>query len=162
MPELADAFADLEDPPAVNARLHSLHDILTRHLGHRPAHRRLRRPDWHRHGTVRPGQTGVSGVLSGAGKRHSQPRYLFPGAGQTGSGSFRAVVCGVHGTVCRRRSGVVAEDGKTLRRSYDRAPGRSALHLINAWAEEQRPVLGQPAFETGLTRLRRCPSCWKC
>jgi len=28
MPELADVFVDLEDPRAVNARLHSLHDIL--------------------------------------------------------------------------------------------------------------------------------------
>ena len=28
MNELADVFADLEDPRAVNARLHSLHDIL--------------------------------------------------------------------------------------------------------------------------------------
>ena len=28
MAELADVFADLEDPRAVNARLHSLHDIL--------------------------------------------------------------------------------------------------------------------------------------
>ena len=28
MPELADVFADLEDPRAINARRHSLHDIL--------------------------------------------------------------------------------------------------------------------------------------
>ena len=33
MPELADVFADLEDPRAVNARLHSLHDILVIALG---------------------------------------------------------------------------------------------------------------------------------
>ena len=40
-------------------------------------------------------------------------------------------------------AGVVALDGKTLRRSYDRAEGRSPLHLVSAWAEEQRLVLGQ-------------------
>ena len=41
--------------------------------------------------------------------------------------------------------GVVALDGKTLRRSYDRAEGGSPLHLVNAWAAEQRLVLGQMA-----------------
>ena len=54
--------------------------------------------------------------------------------------------------------GVVARDGKTLRRSYDRAvrpggttgrydraEGGSPLHLVNAWAAEQRLALGQMA-----------------
>ena len=53
--------------------------------------------------------------------------------------------------------GVVAVDGKTLRRSYDRAPGRSALHLINAWAEEQRPVLGQPALDDRSNEVTALP-----
>ena len=38
---------------------------------------------------------------------------------------------------------MVALDGKTLRRSYDRAEGTSPLHLVSAWAAEQRLVLGQ-------------------
>ena len=38
---------------------------------------------------------------------------------------------------------VVALDGKTLRRSFDRAAGASPLHLVSAWAAEQRLVLGQ-------------------
>ncbi len=29
---------------------------------------------------------------------------------------------------------IVAIDGKTLRRSFDRASGKSALHLVNAWS----------------------------
>ena len=41
--------------------------------------------------------------------------------------------------------GVVAIDGKTLRRSFDRASGASPLHLVNAWAVDQRLVLGQLA-----------------
>src|SRR5215218_9988812 len=41
--------------------------------------------------------------------------------------------------------GVVALDGKTLRRSFDRAAGASPLHLVSAWAAEQRLVLGQVA-----------------
>lgn len=41
------------------------------------------------------------------------------------------------------RSGVVAVDGKSLRRSFDRAAGTSPLHLVSAWAAEERLVLGQ-------------------
>lgn len=42
---------------------------------------------------------------------------------------------------------VVAIDGKTSRRSGDKATGRAALHLLSAWACEQRLVLGQEAVE---------------
>ena len=39
--------------------------------------------------------------------------------------------------------GVVAIDGKTLRRSADRVSGKSALHLVSAWSAENSLVLGQ-------------------
>ncbi len=39
--------------------------------------------------------------------------------------------------------GVVAVDGKTLRRSFDRAGGKGPIHLISAWSSAQRLVLGQ-------------------
>jgi predicted transposase YbfD/YdcC len=38
---------------------------------------------------------------------------------------------------------LVALDGKTLRRSHDAASGKSALHLVSAWATENHLVLGQ-------------------
>ena len=38
---------------------------------------------------------------------------------------------------------VIAIDGKTLRRSADRANGKSALHLVSAWSSANRLVLGQ-------------------
>jgi hypothetical protein len=41
--------------------------------------------------------------------------------------------------------GVVAIDGKVLRRSFDRAGGKSALHMVSAWGSEQRLVLAQIA-----------------
>jgi predicted transposase YbfD/YdcC len=40
---------------------------------------------------------------------------------------------------------VVALDGKTLRRSFDRAKGGGPLHLVSAWATANRLVLGQLA-----------------
>src|SRR5260370_25468763 len=42
---------------------------------------------------------------------------------------------------------VVAIDGKTLRHSFDRASGKSALHMISAWAVENGVSLGQRAVD---------------
>ena len=39
--------------------------------------------------------------------------------------------------------GVVAVDGKTLRRSFDRAAEQGPIHMISAWSSQQRLVLGQ-------------------
>ncbi|MFQ6027766.1 MAG: ISAs1 family transposase [Dehalococcoidia bacterium] len=53
---------------------------------------------------------------------------------------FRAWSQGLKEATSGRR---IALDGKTLRRSHHRASGQNALHLISAWATEQRLVLGQ-------------------
>ena len=42
---------------------------------------------------------------------------------------------------------VVAIDGKTLRRSFDSATGKNALHVVSAWVEDNNLVLGQVAAE---------------
>lgn len=46
-------------------------------------------------------------------------------------------------------TGVVAIDGKTLRRSFDKASGASALHVVTAFATEAKLVLGQKAVADG-------------
>ena len=38
---------------------------------------------------------------------------------------------------------VVAIDGKTIRRSHDRQAGKSAVHMVSAWASANHLVLGQ-------------------
>ena len=53
--------------------------------------------------------------------------------------------------------GVVAVDGKTLRRSYDRAEGSSPLHLVSAWAAGQRLVLGQLAVKDKSNEITAVP-----
>ena len=42
---------------------------------------------------------------------------------------------------------MIAIDGKTVRRSHDRAKGRAALHLVSAFAADSRLVLGQEAVD---------------
>ena len=62
--------------------------------------------------------------------------------------------------------GVVAVDGKTLRRSFDHAGGQGPIHMISAWSSAQRVVLGQRKVSqkspTKSPRSRSCWSCWSC
>ncbi len=51
----------------------------------------------------------------------------------------------------------IAIDGKTLRRSFDRASGQAALHLVSAWATEQHLVLGQVAVDTKSNEITAIP-----
>lgn len=51
------------------------------------------------------------------------------------------------GSLAEHISGVIAIDGKTLRRSHDRLNGKKALHMVSAWAAENRLVLAQLATE---------------
>jgi predicted transposase YbfD/YdcC len=53
--------------------------------------------------------------------------------------------------------GVVAIDGKVLRRSFDKASGKSALHMVSAWGCEQRLVLGQIATDAKSNEITAVP-----
>jgi predicted transposase YbfD/YdcC len=46
-------------------------------------------------------------------------------------------------------AGVIAIDGKTLRRPFDRAAGRSALHVVTAFGTQARVGVGQRAVGPG-------------
>jgi hypothetical protein len=54
---------------------------------------------------------------------------------------------------------VIAIDGKAQRRSFDRTKGKSALHLVRAWATANHLLLGQVAVDEKSNRSRRSPSC---
>jgi hypothetical protein len=53
---------------------------------------------------------------------------------------------------------VIPIDGKTIRGSYDRNRGQSALHVISAWASEQRLVLGQMKVEDKSNEITAIPA----
>ena len=57
--------------------------------------------------------------------------------------------------------GVVAIDGKVLRRSFDRASGKSALHMVSAWGCEQRLVLAQIATDAKSNEITAVPALLK-
>jgi len=52
---------------------------------------------------------------------------------------------------------VVAIDGKTVRRSFDRRGGAAPLHLISAWGVEQRLVLGQRKVDGASNEIQALP-----
>ena len=52
---------------------------------------------------------------------------------------------------------VVAIDGKTLRRTGDRARGLGALHLVSAWASESGITLGQVAVDAKSNEIAAIP-----
>ena len=53
--------------------------------------------------------------------------------------------------------GVIAIDGKVLRRSFDAASAKSALHMVSAWGCEQRLVLGQIATNAKSNEITAVP-----
>lgn len=48
-------------------------------------------------------------------------------------------------------------DGKTLRRSHNRAKGLAALYLVSAWATTNRVVLGQVATDAKSNEITAIP-----
>lgn len=58
-------------------------------------------------------------------------------------------------------TGVVAIDGKTARRSHDHAKGKSALHMISAWATETGVALGQTAVDDKSNEITAIPELLK-
>lgn len=45
---------------------------------------------------------------------------------------------------------IIAIDGKTLRRSYDKASSKSAIHMVSAWAKDNHISLGQVTTQAGM------------
>ncbi len=52
---------------------------------------------------------------------------------------------------------IIAIDGKTSRRTHNRARGREPLHLVSAWAARQRLVLGQQAIDEKSNEIKAIP-----
>ena len=136
---LLDHFAHVSDPRSSNAR-HRLFDIFV---------------------------IALCAVISGAEGwedmeeyGHAQAawfkRFLALPHGIPSHDTFRRVLarlkpdeltqCFLRWTAALRESiagDIVSIDGKTLRRSFDQAAAKGAIHMVSAWANANRLVLGQ-------------------
>jgi predicted transposase YbfD/YdcC len=55
----------------------------------------------------------------------------------------------------------IAIDGKTLRHSYDRGGSKGAIHMVSAWANEQRLVLAQVKVDEKSNEITAIPELLK-
>lgn len=72
-------------------------------------------------------------------------------------GQFRACFQAFMSRFAESYQGVVAIDGKVLRRSFDAASAKSPLHMVSAWGCEQRLVLGQIATNAKSNEITAVP-----
>ncbi len=56
---------------------------------------------------------------------------------------------------------IIALDGKTIRRSHDRSIGKSAIHMVSAWASQNRLTLGQVKTEEKSNEITAIPELLK-
>jgi predicted transposase YbfD/YdcC len=52
---------------------------------------------------------------------------------------------------------LIAVDGKTLRRSFDKASNKAAIHMVSAWSEMNQVVLGQVATDAKSNEITAIP-----
>ncbi len=52
---------------------------------------------------------------------------------------------------------LIAIDGKTLRRSFDKANSKAAIHMVSAWCETNNLVLGQLATDAKSNEIKAIP-----
>lgn len=65
-------------------------------------------------------------------------------------------------TVSRLTDGeVIAIDGKTVRRSYDKESGKGAIHMVSAWASQNRLVLAQRKVDDKSNEITAIPELLK-
>jgi len=53
---------------------------------------------------------------------------------------------------------IVSIDGKTLRHSYDHSSDKAAIHMVSAWAQDNRIVLGQVKTEEKSNEITAIPN----
>jgi predicted transposase YbfD/YdcC len=146
-------FEGLKDPRTGNAGLHGLHELLVIALC-----------------TVLSGGRGATDMARFAAAKEPFLRGFLKlenglPSHDTFSRLFRLLDPEQFRTVFQRFmarfsetvQGVIAIDGKVLRRSFDRASGKSALHMVSAWGYEQHMVLAQIATDAKSNEITAVP-----
>ena len=153
MEGFAEVFGELEDPRAGNARRHLPLGILPIAL----------------RAVLSGGEDCTDMALFGRAKEPFLRQFLRLPSGVPSHDTFSRVfrlldparfhACFLRSTrrFAEATRGVVAVDGKALRRSFDRAADASPLHLVSAWAVEQRLVPGRLAVDGKSNEIAAVP-----
>jgi predicted transposase YbfD/YdcC len=155
--QFAACFEDLNDPRSGNAALHDFHTLLIIALCT----------------VLCGGQGAVDMALFAQAKEPFLREFLDlkngPPSHDTFSrlfrlldpDRFRAAFQRFMTAFSENCQGVIAIDGKVLRRSFDRGSGKSALHMVSAWGCEQRMVLAQIATDAKSNEITAVPKLLK-
>ena len=153
MEEFGACWEGLDDPRTGNAALHDFHDLLMIALCT----------------VLCGGQNAMDMAVFGKAKEPLLRGFLRLKNGtpshDTFSRLFRLLDPEQFGAAFQRFmaafskqcQGVIAIDGKVLRRSFDHASDKSALHMVSAWGCEQRMVLGQIATDQKSNEITAIP-----
>jgi len=143
-PELFSHFEDMEDPRVERTRLHSLHEMIVVALcaaicgaeGWADVERfGNTKIDWFRR--FLDLENGIASHDTFGRVFSLLDTEQFHGCVQSWIDSLQLAMKGQG----------VHIDGKTMRRSFDKASGTSALHMVSAWAGDLRVCLGQVAVD---------------
>lgn len=155
--QFVECWEGLEDPRCGNAGLHDFHELLAIGLccvlcgGQGPTDMavfaRAKEP------FLRSFLTLANGLPS-----HDTFNRLFRDLDPE---QFRDSFQRFMGQFSEQLQGVIAIDGKVLRRSFDRARGKSPLHMVSAWGCQQRLVLAQIATDAKSNEITAVPKLLK-
>jgi hypothetical protein len=155
--EFAACWEGLEDPRTGNAGLHDFHELLMIALcavlggGQGAVDMAL---------FTKANEPFLRGVLKleNGVPSHDTFSRLFRQLDRT---QFQAAFQRFMAGFSKQCQGVVAIDGKVLRRSFDRAGSKSPLHMVSAWGCEQRMVLAQIVTDAKSNEITAVPALLK-
>ena len=150
---LIDYFAEMTDPRVERTKLHKLEDILTIAIC----------------ATICGAEGWTEMAFFGECKQPWFETFLELPNGIPSDDTFRRVISALRPdefeacfqqwtqAVSNHQPDVIAIDGKTLRRSHDATAGQSAVHLVSAWACENKMVFGQIATDEKSNEITAIP-----
>ncbi len=151
--KLLDYFADVTDPRVERTKLHKLEDILAIAIC----------------ATICGADGWTEIAFFGECKQKWLKTFLELKNGTPSDDTFRRVISALQPEefeacfqrwtkdLLKKYNDIIAIDGKTLRRSQDNVKGKSAIHLVSAWACENKLVFGQIATDEKSNEITAIP-----
>jgi predicted transposase YbfD/YdcC len=151
-------FADLDDPRTEHTKLHSLLDILALTLCAVVAGAEGW-TDVEAYGQEKYDWLTTFLELPNGIPSHDTIGRVF---GAMEPAAFQeCFLSWMHAVVGASNGKLIAIDGKTLRHSFDTAKGKSAIHLVSAWASQNHLLLGQQAVADKSNEITAIPALLK-
>ncbi len=151
--KLLDYFIDVTDPRVERTKLHKLEDILSIAIC----------------ATICGAEGWTEIAFFGQCKQKWFETFLELPNGIPTDDTFRRVISSLKPdefeacfqrwtrAISNHQSDIIAIDGKTLRRSHDNAEGKSAIHIVSAWACQNKMVFGQIATDEKSNEITAIP-----